>query len=71
MLSLRKINKYYQVGAHALHVLRDVDFDVALAISGLLVLISATTLLLVKIVTRWRSTSTSPIPFAVTTQPSR
>jgi molybdate transport system permease protein len=48
----------------------DVDFDVALAISGLLVLISATTLLLVKIVTRWRSTSTSPIPFAVTTQPS-
>jgi putative ABC transport system ATP-binding protein len=29
VLSLRKINKYYQVGAHALHVLRDVDFDVA------------------------------------------
>ena len=29
MLSLRKINKYYHVGAHALHVLRDVDFDVA------------------------------------------
>ena len=29
MLSLRKINKYYQVGAHALHVLRDVDFEVA------------------------------------------
>jgi putative ABC transport system ATP-binding protein len=29
VLSLRKINKYYQVGAHALHVLRDVDFEVA------------------------------------------
>jgi putative ABC transport system ATP-binding protein len=28
VLSLRKINKYYQVGAHALHVLRDVDFEV-------------------------------------------
>jgi putative ABC transport system ATP-binding protein len=29
VLSLRKINKYYHVGAHALHVLRDVDFEVA------------------------------------------
>ncbi len=28
MLSLRKINKYYQVGTHSLHVLRDVDFEV-------------------------------------------
>ncbi len=28
MLSLRKINKYYHVGAHALHVLNDVDFEV-------------------------------------------
>jgi len=49
----------------------DVDFDVALAISGLLVLVSATTLLLVKVFTRWRSTSTSPIPFATSTPPSR
>jgi len=48
----------------------DVDFDVALAISGLLVIISATTLLLVKVFTRWRSTSTSPIPFAASTPPS-
>src|SRR3984885_9601719 len=29
MLRLSKINKYYQVGTHALHVLRDVDFEVA------------------------------------------
>ena len=42
----------------------DVDFDVALAISGLLVIVSAATLLLVKILTRWRSASTSTIPFA-------
>jgi putative ABC transport system ATP-binding protein len=28
VLSLRKINKYYQVGTHSLHVLRDVDFEV-------------------------------------------
>jgi molybdate transport system permease protein len=49
----------------------DVDFDVALAISGLLVIVSATTLLLVKVFTRWRSTSTSPIPFAASTPPSR
>jgi putative ABC transport system ATP-binding protein len=29
VLRLSKVNKYYQVGAHALHVLRDVDFEVA------------------------------------------
>jgi ABC-type lipoprotein export system ATPase subunit len=29
VLRLNKVNKYYQVGAHALHVLRDVDFEVA------------------------------------------
>ena len=28
MLRLNKVNKYYQVGAHSLHVLRDVDFEV-------------------------------------------
>jgi putative ABC transport system ATP-binding protein len=28
MLRLTKVNKYYQVGAHALHVLRDIDFEV-------------------------------------------
>jgi len=28
VLSLRKINKYYHVGTHSLHVLRDVDIDV-------------------------------------------
>jgi putative ABC transport system ATP-binding protein len=28
VLRLRQINKYYQVGAHRLHVLRDVDIDV-------------------------------------------
>jgi putative ABC transport system ATP-binding protein len=28
VLRLSKLNKYYQVGAHALHVLRDVDFEV-------------------------------------------
>jgi molybdate transport system permease protein len=49
----------------------DVDFDVALAISAVLVLISAATLLSVKMLTRWRSSSTSPIPFAASTPPSR
>jgi molybdate transport system permease protein len=44
----------------------DVDFDVALAISSVLVLISAAVLLSVKLLTRWRSASTSPIPFAPT-----
>ena len=29
MLRLVKVNKYYRVGAHSLHVLRDVDFEVA------------------------------------------
>ncbi|MDB4963822.1 MAG: transporter related protein [Myxococcales bacterium] len=29
MLRLSKVNKYYQVGTHSLHVLRDVDFEVA------------------------------------------
>ena len=28
MLRLNKVNKYYQVGTHSLHVLRDVDFEV-------------------------------------------
>jgi len=45
----------------------DIDFDVALAISAVLVLISALTLLSVKLLTRWRSASTSPIPFAAST----
>ena len=48
----------------------DVEFDIALAISAVLVLISAVTLLSVKLLTRWRSTSTSPIPFAASTRPS-
>ena len=48
----------------------DVDFDVALAISAVLVIISAVTLLSVKLLTRWRSASTSPIPFAASTRPS-
>ncbi|MBP9085553.1 MAG: ABC transporter ATP-binding protein [Kofleriaceae bacterium] len=29
MLRLRKINKFYQVGSHKLHVLQDVDLDIA------------------------------------------
>jgi len=29
VLRLNKVNKYYQVGTHSLHVLRDVDFEVA------------------------------------------
>ena len=48
----------------------DVDFDVALAISGVLVIASASILLLVKLLTRWRSGSPSPIPFAPSTRPS-
>ncbi|MFN0249515.1 MAG: ABC transporter ATP-binding protein [Kofleriaceae bacterium] len=28
MLRLSKVNKYYKVGTHALHVLRDIDFEV-------------------------------------------
>jgi len=42
----------------------DLDFDVALAISSVLVAVSAGLLLIVKLLTRWRSSSTSPIPFA-------
>jgi molybdate transport system permease protein len=43
----------------------DVDFDVALAISALLVLLSAGVLLAVKLLPRWtRSGSTSTFPFA-------
>jgi molybdate transport system permease protein len=40
----------------------DLDFDVALAISAVLVATSAATLLSVKLITRWRSSSSSPIP---------
>ena len=42
----------------------DLDFDVALAISAVLVAVSAGLLLTVKLFSRWRSNSTSPIPFA-------
>jgi molybdate transport system permease protein len=42
----------------------DLDFDVALAISAVLVGVSAGLLLTVKLLTRWRSSSSSPIPFA-------
>jgi molybdate transport system permease protein len=42
----------------------DVDFDSALAISGLLVVFSATLLVSVKVIAGWRSTYTSLIPFA-------
>ena len=48
----------------------DLDFNVALAISAVLVIISAVTLLSVKLLTRWRSPSTSPIPFVASTRPS-
>jgi molybdate transport system permease protein len=47
----------------------DVDFDVALAISGLLIILSALILLSVKLLTRWRSGSSSPIPFAASSRP--
>ncbi len=40
----------------------DLDFDVALAISAVLIIVSASILLVVKLFTRWRSNSTSPIP---------
>ena len=42
----------------------DLDFDVALAISAVLIIVSASVLLVVKLFSRWRSNSTSPIPFA-------
>ena len=47
----------------------DVDFDVALAISALLVVISAVVLLSVKLLVRWRSGSSSSTLFAVTSRP--
>lgn len=48
----------------------DIDFNVALAIGALLVLVSLSLLLSVKVLTRWRSASTSPIPFAISSQQS-
>jgi molybdate transport system permease protein len=48
----------------------DLDFDVALAISAVLVAVSAGLLLLVKLFSRWRSSSTSPTLYAATSQPS-
>jgi molybdate transport system permease protein len=48
----------------------DLDFDVALAISAVLVAVSAGLLLIVKLFSRWRSSSTSPIPFAASSRPS-
>jgi molybdate transport system permease protein len=42
----------------------DVDFDSALAISALLIVLSAMLLLSVKVIAGWRSTYTSLIPFA-------
>ncbi len=43
----------------------DLNFDVALAMGALLVIVSATILLAVKMLPRWmRSSSTSPFPFA-------
>ena len=48
----------------------DLDFDVALAISAVLVVISGTVLLSVKLLTRWRSASPSLIPFAPSTRTS-
>ncbi len=47
----------------------DVDFTVALAISALLISISAVVLLSVKLMTRWRSSSGSPTLFAPSRQP--
>jgi molybdate transport system permease protein len=48
----------------------DIDFTVALAISALLVVISAFVLLSVKIVSRWRSSSASATPFAASSPTS-
>ena len=49
----------------AIYAQFDLDFDVALALGALLVIVSATILLLVKLIPAWtRSTSTSPSPFA-------
>ena len=46
----------------------DIDFTVALAISALLIVISAAVLLTVKLITRWRSGSSSITPFAASTR---
>jgi molybdate transport system permease protein len=46
----------------------DVDFDVALAISALLIVISALVLLSVKLLSRWRFGSSSITPFAASTR---
>ncbi len=46
----------------------DLDFDVALAISAVLVVVSGGVLLSVKLLTRWRSGSSTPIPFAPSTR---
>jgi len=46
----------------------DIDFDVALAISALLIVISALVLLSVKLTTRWRSGSDSLTLFAASTR---
>ena len=46
----------------------DLDFDVALAISALLIVVSALVLLSVKLTTRWHSTLGSPTPFAASSQ---
>jgi molybdate transport system permease protein len=49
----------------AIYAQFDIDFDVALALGALLVVASATILLLVKLIPAWtRSTSTPPSPFA-------
>jgi molybdate transport system permease protein len=48
----------------------DLDFDVALAISAFLVAVSGAVLLSVKLLSRWRSGSTTPIPFAPSTRTS-
>jgi molybdate transport system permease protein len=48
----------------------DLDFDVALAISAFLVIVSGAVLLSVKLLTRWRSGSSTPIPFAPSTRTS-
>jgi molybdate transport system permease protein len=47
----------------------DVDFDVALAISALLILVSAVLLLSVKVLVRWRSGSSSSTLFAASSRP--
>ena len=47
----------------------DLDFTVALAISALLIVISALVLLSVKLLTRWHSGSGSLTPFAASTRP--